>query len=107
MFSSKRWRVNYSLDATHMPSTNLAVPYRSKDSPSPRSKFSHSDVILILTLLSQYYRELSDEQLFNTLTHVLNSDQSDIHYDEFVRTASSSLPAAFQSLSRVSIQDQY
>jgi hypothetical protein len=90
-----------------MPSTNLAVPYRSKDSPSPRSKFSHSNVVLILTLLSQYYRGLSDEQLFDTLTHVLNSDQSDIHYNKFVHTASSSLPAAFRSLSRVSIRDQY
>jgi hypothetical protein len=85
-----------------MPSTNLAVPYRSKDSPSPRSKFSHSNVVLILTLLSQYYRGL-----FDTLTHVLNSDQSDIHYNKFVHTASSSLPAAFRSLSRVSIRDQY
>jgi hypothetical protein len=107
MFSSKRWRVNYGLDATRIPSTDLAVPYRSKDSPSPRSEFSHSDVVLILTLLSKYYGGLSDEQLFDTLTHVLNSDQSDIHYDEFVHTASSSLPAAFRSLSGVSIRDRH
>jgi hypothetical protein len=90
-----------------MPSTGLAVPYRSKDSPSPRSEFSHSDVVLILTLLSQYYGGLSDEQLFDILAHVLNSDQSDIHYKEFVHTASSSLPAAFRSLSGVSIRDRY
>lgn len=83
------------------------MPYRSKDSPSPRSEFSHSDVVLILTLLSQYYGGLSDEQLFDTLAHVLNSDQSDIYYKEFVHTASSSFPAAFQSLSGVSIRDRY
>jgi hypothetical protein len=83
------------------------VPYRSKDSPSPRSEFSHSDVVLILTLLSQYYGGLSDEQLFDTLTHVLNSDQSDIHYNEFVRTASSRLHAAFRQLSGVSIRDRH
>ena len=59
MFSTKRWRVNYGLDTTRTPSTALAVPYRSKDSPSPRSEFSHSDVVLILTLLSQYYGGLS------------------------------------------------
>jgi hypothetical protein len=107
VFSTKRWRVNYGLDVTRTPSTDLAVPYRSKDSPSPRSEFSHTDVVLILTLLSQYYGGLSDEQLFDTLTHVLNSDQCDIQYDEFVRTASSSLPAAFRQLSGVSIRDRH
>lgn len=90
-----------------MPRTDLAVPYRSKDSPSPRSEFSHSDVVLILTLLSQYYGGLSDEQLFDTLNHVVNSDQCDVHYEEFVHTASSSLPVAFRSLSGVSIRDRY
>jgi hypothetical protein len=52
MFSLKCWRVNYGLDATCMPSTDLAVLYRLKDSPSPCSEFSYSDVVLILTLLS-------------------------------------------------------
>lgn len=83
------------------------MPYRSKDSPSPRSEFSHSDVVIILTLLSQYYGGLSNEQLFDTLTHVLNSDQCDIHYNEFVRTASPSLPVGFRHLSGVNIRDQH
>jgi hypothetical protein len=99
--------VNYGLDPNRTPNTSLAVPYRSKDSPSPRSEFSHSDVVLILTHLSQYYGGLSDEQLFDTLGHVLNSDQCDIHYQEFVHTASSSLPAAFRQLSGVSIRDRH
>ncbi|CAO2648219.1 Nn.00g074860.m01.CDS01 [Neocucurbitaria sp. VM-36] len=105
--SNKRWRVNYGLDPTRTPSTALAVPYRSKDSPSPRSEFSHSDVVLILTLLSQYYGGLSDEQLFDTLNHVLSSDQHDIYYDEIVHTASSSLPAAFRQLAGISIRDRH
>lgn len=83
------------------------MPYRSKDSPSPRSEFSHGDVVLILTLLSYYYGGLSDEQLFDALAHVLNSDQCDIHYAEFVHTASPSLPAAFRQLSGVSIRDRH
>jgi hypothetical protein len=107
MFSTKRWRVNYGLDTTRTPSTALAVPYRSKDSPNPRSEFSHTDVVLILTLLSHYYGGLSDEQLFDTLTHVLNSDQRDIEYEAFVRTASPNLPTAFQHLSGVSIRDRH
>jgi hypothetical protein len=45
--------------------------------------------------------------LFDTLTHVLISDQCNVHYDELVHTASPSLPAALRSLSGVSIQDRY
>ncbi|KAF1941797.1 hypothetical protein EJ02DRAFT_490907 [Clathrospora elynae] len=107
VFGTKRWRVNFGLDATRTPSTSLAVPYRSKDSPSPRSEFSHPDVVLILTLLSSYYGGLSDEELFATLAHVMKSDQSAIHYDEFVSTASSDLPKAFKQLSGVSIRDRH
>ena len=63
--STKRWRVNFGLDATRNPNTSLAVPYRFKDSPSPRSEFSHPDVVILLTLLSYYYRGLSDTELFD------------------------------------------
>jgi hypothetical protein len=107
VFSIKRWRVNYGFDTMRTPETSLAVPYRSKDAPSPRSEFSHPDVVIILTLLSQYYGGLTNEQLFDTLTHVLNSDQAAIHYEEFVRTASSILPAAYRQLSGVSIRDRH
>lgn len=106
-FSTKRWRVNFGLDTTRIPDTLLAVPYRSKDAPSPRSEFSHPDVVIILTLLSQYYGGLTDEELFDTLAHVLNSDQAAIHYEEFVRTVSSTLPGAFRQLSGVSIRDRH
>jgi hypothetical protein len=94
-------------DATYTLSTDLAVLSRFKDSPSPRSKFSCSNVILILTLLSWYYRGLSDEQMFYTLLHVFNSDQCNIHYDDFVGSASSNLPAAFRQLSGVIIRDRH
>lgn len=83
----------------------MAVPYRSKDSPSPRSEFSHSDVVIILSLFSHYNERLWDEQLFDTLAHVLSSDQRDVHYDDFVCTASPSLPAPFRQLSGVNIRD--
>lgn len=63
--STKRWRVNFGLDSTRIPRTALAVPYRFKDSPSPRSEFSHPDVVIILTLLSYYYGGLSDGELFD------------------------------------------
>jgi hypothetical protein len=107
IYSQKRYRVNFGLDNYRTPSTRLAVPYRSKDAPSPRSEFSHPDVVIILTLLAFYYSGLSDDALFDTLIHVLKSDQAIIHYDEFVSTASSRLPKAFRQLSGISIRDRH
>jgi hypothetical protein len=105
--STKRWRVNFGLDPTRFPATLLAVPYRSKDSPSPRSEFSHPDVVILLTLLSYYYGGLTDLQLFDSFAHLLKSDQATIQYDEWVSTASSRLPAAFRQLSGVSVKDHH
>ena len=48
-FAQKRWRVNYGLDATRHPRTKLVVLYRAKDNPTPRSEFSHPDVVIFLT----------------------------------------------------------
>ncbi|RAQ98973.1 hypothetical protein DDE82_008722 [Stemphylium lycopersici] len=107
VFASKRYRVNFGLDHFRVPNTSLAVPYRSKDAPSPRSEFSHPDVVIILTLLSYYYGGLADNELFDTFVHLLKSDQSVIHYDDFVSTASSSLPKAFKQLSGISIKDRH
>lgn len=106
VLSQKRWRVNYGLDLMRIPNTQLAVPYKAKDSPSPRSEFSHPDVVILLTLLSYYYGGLADNELFDSFTHLLKSDQATIHYDEWVRTASCDLPIAFRQLSGVSINDR-
>ncbi|KAI4667609.1 uncharacterized protein J4E88_010273 [Alternaria novae-zelandiae] len=107
VFSQKRYRVNFGLDNTRTPATRLAVPYRSKDSPSPRSEYSHPDVLILLSLLSWYYEGLRNEDLFDTLIHLLKSDQATIHFDEFVSTASSSLPEAFRQLSGFSTRDEH
>lgn len=107
IFTTKRYRVNFGLDHCRTPSTSLAVPYRSKDSPSPRSEFSHPDVVIILTLLSYYYQGLTDNELFDTIIHILRSDQSVIYYDGFVRTASSTLPKTFRQLAGISIRDRH
>lgn len=49
---------------------------------------------------------MTDDELFDTFIHVLKSDQAVIHYDDFVDTASSSLPRAFKQLSGISIRDR-
>lgn len=105
-FGSKRWRVNYGLDSNRCPPTKTAVPYKSKDSPSFRSEFSHPDVVIILTCLSYYYEGLSDECLFEAFEHVLKSEQATIQYDEWVAYASQDLSTNFRYLSGVSIKDR-
>lgn len=101
----KRWRVNYGLDCNRLPKTKLAVPYRSKDSPSPRSEFSHPEVIVALTSLTYYYGGLSDEDLFDTFSHLLKSDQKDAEYNDWVRDLKA-MPRAFRLLSGVNIKDR-
>ncbi|KAH8723296.1 hypothetical protein GQ44DRAFT_728795 [Phaeosphaeriaceae sp. PMI808] len=107
VLSTKRWRVNYGLDPSRVPSTSLAVPYRSKDSPSPRSEFSHPEVVILLTQLSYYYGGISDEELFDVFSNLSKKDQANIHYDEWVSTAASNLPIGFRRLSGVSIRDRH
>jgi hypothetical protein len=106
VLSQKRWRVNYGLDPDRIPATKLAVPFRFKDGPAARSEYSHPDVLIPLTLLSYYYRGLSDEELFDSFNHLLNGDQASVQYSEWIRTASSQLPVAFQQISGVSIKDR-
>lgn len=104
-FGQKRWRVNYGLDSTRMPGTKLAVPYRAKDSPAPRSEFSHPDVVIVLTSLSYYYGGLKNDELFLALGHLLKSDQADDEYQEWVQDAPG-LPTAFKNISGINLKDE-
>jgi len=103
--SQKRWRVQYGLATARRPPTKLAVPYRAKNSPSPRAEFSHPEVIIILTLLSYYYDGLTDEDLFIAMGHLLESDQSDIEYQAWVRDAPA-LPLAFKQLQGINLKNR-
>lgn len=104
VYGQKRWRVNYGLDKSRNPPTLLAVPYRAKDSPTPRSEFSHPDVVIALTCNSYYYQGLSDDELFLAFGHMMESDQADAEYEEW-KQDSSELPAAFRQLVGVNIKD--
>ena len=100
----KRWRVNYGL-ASRTPPTKLAVPYRAKDSPSPRSEFSHPDVVLVLTSLCYYYDGLSNDDLFTAMEHLMESDQSDTEYQTWVKDAHN-LPTSFHQLQGLNLKDR-
>lgn len=81
-FQAKRWRVNYGRDRSR---TLLAVPYRAKDVPSPRSEFSHPDVAIVLTCLSYYYDTLSDDELFEALDKVNKLDSAHDEYSSWTK----------------------
>lgn len=106
VFGAKRWRVNYGIDPTRKPDTKLAVPFRSKDSPTPRSEFSHPDVVIALTSLCYYYSGLNDDELFDTFTYLLKSDGADIEYGLWTRLLRN-LPEAFRHLTGINIKDRY
>ena len=104
--SHKRWRVNYGVDPDRRPKTELALPFRAKDSPTPRSEFSHPDVIIIFTCLSYYYGGLEDEQLFRAFDHLMKSDQATAAYQDWVADAPT-LPPSFRSLVGINLKDRF
>lgn len=101
----KRWSVNYGLDPQRAPQTRLAVPYRSKGQPSLRSDFSHPDIVILLTHLSYYYGGLTDDDLFLAFQNLLDSDQKDIEYQEWVKDVVD-LPKAFRHLQGINVEDR-
>lgn len=106
VYGQKRWRVNYGLDKSRNPPTALAVPYRAKDSPTPRSEYSHPDVVIVLTCNSYYYQGLSDEELFLAFGHLIESDQADAEYNDWLRD-SHRLPPGFRQLVGVNLKDTF
>ncbi|KAL2132090.1 hypothetical protein VTI74DRAFT_4243 [Chaetomium olivicolor] len=100
----KRFRVNYGLAPGRQPPTMLAVPYRAKDSPAPRSDFSHPDVVIVLTCLSYYYQGLSDGELRTCLENLSTSDQAEQEYSRWAG-ASPQLPASLGHFSGVNLRD--
>ena len=104
-FGSKRWRVNYGLDRHRLPKTRLAVPFRAKDNPTLRSEFSHPDVAIVLTLLSYYYGGLQDEELFIAFGYLLKSDQYQLEYDTWARSAPT-LPDTLRQVVGINMKDR-
>ncbi|KAK0717274.1 hypothetical protein B0T26DRAFT_775322 [Lasiosphaeria miniovina] len=100
----KRYRVDYGLAPDRNPPTLLAVPYRAKDMPSPRSEFSHPDVVVILTCLSYHYDGLSNNSLATCLELLEKSENPDDEYSRWVK-ASPNLPRTFESFSSINMKD--
>jgi hypothetical protein len=63
-------------------------------------------VVITLTSLTYYYGGLDNQDLFDTFAHLEKSDQADVEYQEWVRSAGA-LPEAFQHLTGVNIKNRY
>ena len=101
-FQRKRWRVSYGTDLSR---SQLAIPYCAKDSPEPRSEFSHPEVIIVLTCLSYYYSGLNDDQLRQSFETLTTLDDSEGEYAYWVRDADG-LSLELKSLTGVNLRDQ-
>ncbi|KAI0404731.1 hypothetical protein F4802DRAFT_218327 [Xylaria palmicola] len=103
--SRKRWRVDFGLATDRTPPTKLAVPYRAKDNPTPRSEFSHPDIVIALTSLTYYYSGLENEDLFIALGHLMDSDQASLEYDAWIQD-SRNMPVSFRQLEGINLKDR-
>jgi len=82
----------------------LAVPYHGKDSPALRSEFSHPDATIALTCLSYYYGGLTNDEVNSSFESLLQTDDPQVVYDQWVRDAPE-LPDAFKYITGVNLRN--
>ena len=102
VLKEKRWRVDYGLDVRR---SMLAVPYRAKDSPSPRAEFGHTDVAICLTCLSYYYEGLTNAQLGDCFEQLFKTDNPNQEYEEWVKDCYNDLPQTLRRLRGLNLED--
>ena len=99
----KRWRVDYGLAPSR---SILAVPFRAKDSPAPRSEFGHPDVTIALTCLSYYYQGLEEEQLRACFERLKKLDNPGQEYLIWIRDCGDKFPEALKRLNGINLEDE-
>jgi len=102
VLKEKRWRVDYGLDLSR---SMLAVPYRAKDSPSPRAEFGHTDVAICFTCLSYYYEGLTDPQLADCFEQLFKTDNPNQEYEHWIKDYRNNLPKTLRSLQGLNLGD--
>ncbi|OKL58449.1 hypothetical protein UA08_06149 [Talaromyces atroroseus] len=105
-FGQKRWRVNYGPDRKRNPPSRLSVPYRAKDNPTPRSEFSHPEVVIVLTCLNYYYGGLDDDEVLLAFNHLVKSDQGQVEFQTWVNDVPE-LPQVYRQLGGINLQDRF
>ena len=102
VLKEKRWRVDYGLDVSR---SMLAVPYRAKDSPSPRAEFGHTDIAICLTCLTYYYEGLTDTQLGDCFEQLFKTDNPNEEYEEWIKGCREDLPETLHRLRGLNLDD--
>jgi len=102
----KRWKVEYGRIHNRRPPTRLVVPYRAKDSPTPRSDFSHPDVLITLTCLAYYYDGLSNEELFEMLETLSRTTEGEDEYRSWMDSVPANMPSFCHSLGAIDTKDR-
>ena len=75
----KRWSVDYGVDVITKRRL-MAVPFRGKDTPMPRTEFGHPDVSLVLTHFSYYHTGLNQQQVKEALIRLKQMPQGQVEY---------------------------
>jgi len=83
----------------------LAVPYRAKDSPSPRAEFGHTDISICLTCLTYYYEGLTDTQLGDCFEQLMKTDNPNQEYEEWIKDCRDDLPETLHRLRGLNLED--
>ncbi|KAG9318890.1 hypothetical protein JVU11DRAFT_999 [Chiua virens] len=85
--------------------TGLAVPYRAKDVPAPRTQFGHPDITILFTCLSYYYSGLSEAQLRLSFQTLLDEDNPAAEYKLWTKDCgSASVPSTFQTFGEFNLE---
>jgi hypothetical protein len=98
----RRWRVQYGLDLQR---SKLAIPFRAKDTPSPRSEFGHPDVTILLTCLSYYYEGLHPDMMTHALQSLLSSDVPELTYTSWLTACWNDVPPSLRTVKGINLQD--
>ena len=99
----RRWRVHYGLDLRR---SRLAIPFRAKDSPSPRSEFGHPDVTILLTCLSYYYTGLDLSMTTHVVQSLLSSEAPELTYADWMRPCWEEVPLSLRTINGINVEDE-
>lgn len=82
----------------------LTISYRAKNNLATRAKFSHLDVIIVLTCLNYYHDDFSNKQLYTIFEKLLLFDHVQKQYDDQIKDASK-LSFAIRQLTSINLSD--
>ncbi|QDS69602.1 hypothetical protein FKW77_008638 [Venturia effusa] len=103
VLEQKRFFVDYGL--ANLEQSLLVVPFRAKGIPDQSSQFGDKEVEILLTALAYYYTGLTDSQMHQAFSILLEDrDAVDEYRDWYSRC--SEFPSSLQHLHNVNLEDE-